>query len=167
MTGLAPASRIRGGTLEGPGPNMWRCGTTSGLCRRSGGGTERDDMFPAEWAVENWVNAGDAEAWTEAHPSARPVGSWAHRVSQHRVSLSLWSSANSDTPLRAQRARRRRFTLCPHVLIIDRRVSRASGSTVSPHRDACDLFCFFFYTEEQMIFPGFCCKKSLILIPTC
>lgn len=38
------------------------------------------------------------KARTEAHPSVWPVGSWAHRVSQHRVSLSLWSSANSTPP---------------------------------------------------------------------
>lgn len=45
MTGLAPASEMRGGTLEGPGPNMCRCGTTSGFCKHFGGGTERADMF--------------------------------------------------------------------------------------------------------------------------
>lgn len=54
MTGLAPASRIRGGTLDGPGPNMCRCGTVSGRSSRCGGGTARDDMFPAARAAEKW-----------------------------------------------------------------------------------------------------------------
>lgn len=47
MTGLAPASRMRGGTLDGPGPNMWRWGTTKGFSRHDGGGMERADMFSA------------------------------------------------------------------------------------------------------------------------
>lgn len=54
MTGLAPASRIRGGTLDGPGPNMCRCGTASGQSSRCGGGTARDDMFPAARPAEKW-----------------------------------------------------------------------------------------------------------------
>jgi len=52
MTGWAPASRILGGTLEGPGPNMCRCGATKGRSRHGGLGTHRgdvvDDMVAAD-----------------------------------------------------------------------------------------------------------------------
>lgn len=71
MTGLAPASEMRGGTLEGPGPNMCRCGTASGFCRHCGGGTERADMF--QYSVT--VTLQEAEEAAEAPPGlSTPLG---------------------------------------------------------------------------------------------
>lgn len=49
MTGLAPASRIRGGQLDGPGPNKRRLGTARGFFSRSGGSTAREAILAAVW----------------------------------------------------------------------------------------------------------------------
>lgn len=50
MTGLATASKIRGGTLDGPGPSIWRCGTAKGFFRHCGAGMETDNIVG--WRVE-------------------------------------------------------------------------------------------------------------------
>lgn len=52
MTGFAPASKIRAGTLEGPGPNIWRSGTAKGFFRHFGGGMETDNIVG--WCAEFW-----------------------------------------------------------------------------------------------------------------
>lgn len=49
MTGFAPACKIRAGTLDGPGPNIRRCGTAKGFFRHFGGGMETDIVI---WCVE-------------------------------------------------------------------------------------------------------------------
>lgn len=43
MMGLEPAAKIRGGTFEGPGPNRYRSGASSGLSMHAGGGMVTED----------------------------------------------------------------------------------------------------------------------------
>ncbi len=44
MIGLPPAAKTRGGTFEGPGPNRYRSGASSGRSMQAGGGMVTEDM---------------------------------------------------------------------------------------------------------------------------
>lgn len=44
MIGLPPAAKIRGGTLDGPGPKRCRKGASSGRSMQAGGGMVTEDI---------------------------------------------------------------------------------------------------------------------------
>lgn len=116
MTGLAPASRIRWGTLDGPGPNMCRWGTVSGRSSRCGDGTVRDDIFPAARVAEKWSWLWQCRACRGEvdHPS------WL-------LQWALWLRRGHNTLCKHSPPLTQSGRLFRLMLIIDCRVSGATG----------------------------------------
>lgn len=78
--GSAPAAKMRGGTLDGPGPNMCRRGATKVFWRHFGGGTETDDMALAglvgsvDMIQLHRLNSESVSSLTDAHLSSDKRG---------------------------------------------------------------------------------------------
>lgn len=147
MTGLAPASRIRGGTLDGPGPNMCRCGTASGRSSRCGGGTTRDDMFPAARLAEKW-------SWPQQRGACRRGGGPPFRPSSSELGDSdevTTHCTNTGLPLNTD---------------VNHWLESLWSNWSTFHLS--DLICFDLLSRAND-FSGFWCKVSLniILILTC